>query len=276
MNQANRGKKIAHIFVIVLLILSCRNREEKVLRTNEFSEITIGAVKAFARENFSDKTSTISFVHYRDFDFGTMTPIDDPTMAETSVNVAMMGRDVIEIQMASSTSSFRFTVAENKSNHYYIIYPFYRINGYWEPVNGFILVYDDHCYFMRYDDDPQYFMTLDSHLNALETFRSFKLQTDSLVYRTVVNYKPEGYLYSETFYELKQRYLVTDRSTLDALINFFKTAKFTERTMELRIGMRKEHQRNPLWIESGHEEFDYDAIPNEEYLPLDFSRAKKN
>jgi hypothetical protein len=258
---------LSKLFIICFLIWSCNN-----VRTTKISDVKFNDVVLFATAHFNDSLACLANVeHIGYFDFQKLAVVDtEPSMrgADRSVWICEVDGSISTVTMSLQAASFRFKVVANSTHNYVVLYPSYKSYEVWNPVNGFILVFNDQCYFVPFEQYPLCVMQLDSALNVVQTVRSLRFRTDSLIYKTVIDYHDGNRIYSETFLELKERLAVNSTTTLDAMISLLKNGIVTGKQMELRVGLTPEDENLPLWMEGGHHEYDYDVIDNNIILPL--------
>lgn len=256
---------VPRILAVCLITWSCND-----VRKTRGPDVKFNDVVTFAASHFKDTLTCLADIeHHGFFDFEKLAVVDTvSSMSGGSFSICEVGGLVSTITTSLQTTRFRFKVVSNSIHNYTVLYPFYKGLEGWYPVDGFVLVFNNHSYFVPFERYPLCLMQLDSALNVVQTVRSLRFRTDSLIYKTIVNYRDRNRIYSETFLELNDRLAVDSTTTLNAIINLLENGAVTGRQMELRVGLTPEDEMLPLWLESAHHEYDYDAIDNEVILPL--------
>lgn len=258
--------QLVSIFVMVLLALGCKNDADSRASTGQDAQekLTLSKVIHDAKASRSGAEGHATVARFRKFDFAELTALD-PVKEGEGLDVFLNDRNEI-IKVATSKGfseeSFEFQFLRNRKDNYTILLINYvNSGGTREDVNGFIVNVNHKSYFITYDDHPLCVMQLDAGLKVISTIRTLKFHSDSMYYKTNVNYDDDGMLNSETFYTAEHPLAINVSTLLQAVTAQFDSDLGYHLEMKLKLGIHEADKHLPLWLWNGHQEYDVEATP---------------
>jgi len=209
---------------------------------------------------------------FNEFDFYDLLPLQQADSSIDKFSVFYSDKMRIVKILRESTlkdSDFEFKFIDDSSVDYSIFFAerYYEDelnNEQNDAVRGFILNYDDHCYFVSFDNSPLCIMELDSHLKVLKTLR---FCSNQLIYRTKVNYVNNVDLYSDSLYVPKGKFSINTETLFSDVVKQFDSEITFYFEREMKFGLIKDDMHLPLWILGGHHEYESQISPKEGKLP---------
>jgi hypothetical protein len=249
----------------IIVTIGCGVKNSRNIEKINIDSLKLSELQSFAWKEWTDTVDIdpTRFKFFNNFNFIQMREVDSANSKYLLKVFYNKENEITQIRklFLGSKDVFDFRVIQNRKWNCTMLVAKYRFEP--EPVTGFIIIYNNHCYFIGFHQDPFCIMELDSHLKTLRTLR---FCSNELIYQSKITYF-QAQVYSEIFSAPDKSFAISKETVLTEVLNQFNSNVEFKFEREIKIGWLPEWTDLELWFFAGMHDFGRQLAPSYEESP---------